>query len=1020
MKLRRVVSILSMNFVLGVVTFLCVPVFGVMPVMMQPFTLGAPAVTVGQQAYLKAANVDSGDDYGVSLAIDGDTIAVGAIYESSNQTTITNGTTASADNSKFGSGAVYVYKRTGNTWAQEAYLKAANADANDNFGYSVAISGDTIVVGSIGEASNQTTITNGATGSADNSKISPGAAYVFRRTGTTWAEEAYLKAPNCDTWDSFGYSVAISGETIVVGAYGESSNQSTITNGTTASADNSLTNAGAAYVFRRSGVNWAQEAYLKPPNPDSNDYFGYSVAISGETIVVSSQQESSNQTTITNGTTASSNNSASNAGAAYVFRRAGTTWAQEAYLKAANADAGDRFGQSVSISGDTIVIGAQSEASNQTTVTNGPTASADNSRPGAGAAYVFKRVGTIWSEEAYLKAPNPDAGDTFGYSVGISGDTIVVGSRYESSNQKTITNGTAASMDNSSASSGAAYVFKRTGSNWVQAAYIKAPNADAGDFFGYGVAISGDTLAVTAYAEGSNQNTITNGATASANNSKASSGAAYVFQISAPWQEEAYLKAPNVDANDNFGSSVAISTDTLIVGAYGESSNQTTITNGTSASADNSVNSAGAAYVFRRVGTAWAQEAFLKAPNPDAGDYFGQSVSISGDTAVVGACYEDSNQTTITNGTSASADNSLIDSGAVYVFKRTGTTWAQEAYIKAPNPAGNNKFGWSVSVDGDTIAVGAIGESSNQTTITNGTTASSDTSSTSSGAVYVFKRTGSNWAQEAYIKAPNADSYDNFGRSVAISNDTIIAGAYAEGSNQTTITNGTTASADNSKAQAGAAYIFRRTGGIWAQEAYLKPPNPDAGDYFGFSVAIDRETAVVGAWLESSNQATITNGTTASANNSKVSAGAAYVFKRTGTTWAQEAYLKPTNTDANDNFGNSVAIYGDTVVVAALNESSKLTSIINGPTASSDNSLSSAGAVYVFTRAGSIWSQAAYLKAPVLHSVDQYGSWVAISNDTIVVGASREASNQNTITNGPGASSNTSKSLAGAAYVIEK
>ena len=413
-----------------------------------------------QQAYVKAPNAEADDYFGSSVAVSGDTVVVGAAYEDSNLTTITNGTTASADNSAAQAGAVYVFTRSGSTWTQQAYLKAPNAETNEFFGTSVAVSGDTVVVGAPFESSNQTTITNGTTASANNSAPSAGAAYVFTRSGTNWTQQAYLKAPNAGAGDYFGYSVAVSGDTVVVGAYGEDSNQTTITNGTTASADNSASYAGAAYVFTRSGTNWTQQAYLKAPNAGTNDEFGSSVAVSGDTVVVGSLYEASNQTTITNGATASADNSAAQAGAVYVFTRSGTTWTQQAYLKAPNAEAGDQFGYSVAVSGDTVVVGAYVEASNQTTITNGSTASADNSAFAAGAAYVFTRSGTTWTQQAYLKAPNAEAGDSLGYSVAVSGDTVVVAAPSESSNQTNITNGATASADNSATNAGAAYVFK--------------------------------------------------------------------------------------------------------------------------------------------------------------------------------------------------------------------------------------------------------------------------------------------------------------------------------------------------------------------------------------------------------------------------------------------------------------------------------------------------------------------------------------------------------------------------------
>jgi hypothetical protein len=486
-------------------------------------------------------------------------------------------------------------------------------------------------------------------------------------------------------------------------------------------------------------------------------------------------------------------------------------WYQEAYLKASNADAQDQFGKSASISGDTIVVGAPSESSNQTTITNGSTASGDNTVQSSGAAYVFKRTGSNWAQEAYLKAPNAEPYDNFGYyGTSISGDTIVVGAPYESSNQTTITNGPTASGDNTALGSGAAYVFKRTGSNWAQEAYLKAPNAHQYDAFGYTASISGDTIVVGAPGESSNQTTITNGPTASSNISAPGSGAAYVFKrTGSNWTQEAYIKASNSDQDDEFGVTTSVSGDTIVVGAPYESSNQTTITNGSTASSDNTLTHSGAAYVFKRTGSNWAQEAYLKAPNADMSDWFGVVPSISGDTIVVGAFGESSNQTTITNGSTASSDNSLIDSGAAYVFKRTGSNWAQEAYLKAPNVHAHDWFG-GASISGDTIVVGASNESSNQTTITNGSTASSDTSAPSSGAAYVFKRTGSNWAQEAYLKAPNADAGDGYEGSLSISGDTIVLGAPRESSNQTTITNGSTASSDNSLTNSGAAYVVRR------------------------------------------------------------------------------------------------------------------------------------------------------------------------------------------------------------------
>ena len=174
--------------------------------------------------------------------------------------------------------------------AQQAYLKASNAEAHDYFGFSVAVSGDTVVVGAPGESSTATGV-NGD--QSDNSAIEPGAAYVFVRTGGIWSQQAYLKASNTGAGDTFGYRVAISGDTIVVGAIWEASNATGV-NGN--QSDNSAVGSGAAYVFVRSGTTWSQQAYLKASNTEADDQFGYSVAVSGDTVVVGAPYEDSNAT----------------------------------------------------------------------------------------------------------------------------------------------------------------------------------------------------------------------------------------------------------------------------------------------------------------------------------------------------------------------------------------------------------------------------------------------------------------------------------------------------------------------------------------------------------------------------------------------------------------------------------------------------------------------------------------------------------------------------------------------------
>ena len=460
-----------------------------------------------------------------------------------------------------------------------------------------------------------------------------------------------------------------------------------------------------------------QQAYAKASNTAANDQFGYSVAISGDTVVVGAWLEDSSATGVDGN---QADNSATNSGAAYVFVRDGTTWTQQAYLKASNTAANDQFGWSVAIFGDTIVVGANLEDSNATGVGGNE---ADNSASAAGAAYVFVRSGTTWSQQAYLKASNTAGNDQFGTTVAISGDTVVVGAPGEDSNATGVDGNQA---DNSASASGAGYVFVRSGTTWSQEAYLKASNTGAADQFGSSSAIAGDTLLVGSPGEDSNATGIDGN---QASNSASASGAAYVFVRSGTWSQQAYVKASNTGVDDAFGSSVSISGDTALVGAIQEDSNATGV-NGNQA--NNTETNSGAAYVFVRGGSTWSQQAYLKATNTGLNDSFGRSVAVSGDLVLVGAYGEDSNATGVDGD---QEDESAQDAGAAYAYWRAGTTWTPEAYLKASNAFTFDNFGWSVALSGDTFAIGAIGEDSNATGIDGN---QGDNSAGSSGAAYAF------------------------------------------------------------------------------------------------------------------------------------------------------------------------------------------------------------------------------------------------------------------------------------------
>jgi drug/metabolite transporter superfamily protein YnfA len=475
---------------------------------------------------------------------------------------------------------------------------------------------------------------------------------VFDRGGSLLDQVVYGKASNAEAGDFFGRAVALSGDTLAVGASGEHSNATGV-NGN--QDDNSAAFSGAVYIFVRRGTVWTQQAYLKASNTEMFDGFGDRIALSGDTLAVASQGESSSATGIDGN---QADNSAPSAGAVYVFVRDGTTWTQQAYVKASNSGAADRFGASVALSGNTLAVGAILESSSATGINGNQ---ADNSAQEAGAVYIFVRDGARWTQQAFIKASNTDAGDHFGDTVALSGDTLAVGA-LEASGATGI-NPVNGQADNSARYAGAVYVFVRRDTSWTQQAYIKASNTETNDEFGRSIALSGDTLAVGAAGESSDARGV-NGD--QGNNNAPSSGAVYVFvRNSLTWTQQAYLKASNSEAYDAFGASVALAGDTLAVGAIGEASLAIGIDGN---QLDNSGSTVGAAYVFVRGGTTWEQRAYVKASNPNSEDNYGLAIALSGNTLVVGTMFERSGATGI-NPLNGQADNGSPSAGAVYVFR---------------------------------------------------------------------------------------------------------------------------------------------------------------------------------------------------------------------------------------------------------------------------------------------------------------------------------------------------------------
>ncbi|MEM9461307.1 MAG: DUF4215 domain-containing protein [Myxococcota bacterium] len=488
--------------------------------------------------------------------------------------------------------------------------------------------------------------------------------------GTLAEAVGYFKASNTDAGDEFGGSVALSddGNTFAVGAVWEDSSAREVDGD---QADNSAENAGAVYVFARSGMNqWSQQAYLKASNAEEYDFFGHSVALSGDgnTLVVGAIGEDSRARGVGGD---QDDNSDTDAGAVYVFVRNGMDqWSPQAYLKASNTGSHDEFGTSVALSddGNTLAVGAPEEDSDVMGIDGDHNDDNDDAFD-AGAVYIFvrDRMGQ-WSPHAYVKASNTEAYDQFGYSVALSGDgsTLAVGAPEEDSSAR----GVDGEQDNSddATDAGAVYVFVRNGmEQWSQQSYLKASNTEEDDRFGYSVALSddGNTLAVSAVWEDSNAMGTDGG---QADNTVSAAGAVYVFVRSGmgQWAQQAYLKSSSIDELDQFGYSVALADDgnTLAVGAIWESSSARGI-NGDQA--DNSALDAGAVYVFVHNGLdQWSQQAYLKPSNTWADyNFTAAALSSDGHTLVVGAPGESSSATGIGG---EPIDDSIESSGAVYLY----------------------------------------------------------------------------------------------------------------------------------------------------------------------------------------------------------------------------------------------------------------------------------------------------------------------------------------------------------------
>jgi hypothetical protein len=688
----------------------------------------------------------------------------------------------------------------------EKKLSLYFADVADRFGHSVSVNGDILVVGSCDD------------------DIS-GSAYIFyNNQGSVNNWELIRKITPPVATSKFGYSVSVSGDIIIVGTW---------------------SSVHSAYIFSRNqgGTdNWGLVKTLTATGIDEYDKFGASVSISGDIIVVASPYNRAL------------------GGSAYIFLRnqGGTdNWGQVKKITASDSATFDSFGSSVSVSGDIIVVASYSGNS-------------------SGSAYIFSKNqgGTDnWGQVKKITASDSATFDSFGSSVSVSGDIIVVGS-------------------NSNNSSGSAYIFSRNQGgtdNWGQVKKIRASDAAANDQFGWSVSVSGDSIVVGTYGD---------------DDSGAESGSAYIFYRNQGgtdnWGQVKKITASDAAAYNHFGWSVSVSRDTIVVGAYGDDDGgsysgsafifskyqggagnwgqikKITASYGSfglssvsisgdiivvgAQSDDDSGAESGSAYIFSRNqgGTDdWGQVRKIRDPDGRAGDHFGRSVSVSGDIIVVGA---------------EGDDDGGIESGSAYIFSKEGTDyWWFVRKITASDATEYHNFGCSVSISGDIIVVGAL----------------------SPGSAYIFSRNQggtNNWGQVKKITAPDAITRDNFGFSVSVSGDIIVVGAFQDG------------------LSSGSAYIFSRNQGgtdNWGLVRKITASDAAAGDWFGQSVSVSGDIIVVGADGD---------------DDGGSYSGSAYIFYRNqgGTdNWGQVRKITASDAAASDWFGRSVSVSGDIIVVGA-------------------------------------------------------------------------------------------------------
>lgn len=679
--------------------------------------------------------------------------------------------------------------------------------------------------------------------------------YEYNENKTKWNQTHIIRGSDSVQDDSFGANLSLLNDRLIVGA------------------PNHENEKGAVYVFEFNGINWQQVAKLMAADATVDSRFGSSISHDGNLIVIGANSDDAN---------------GNDSGAAYVFELKNNQWIQNSKLVPDDASSGDFFGGNVSLSDNRVLISA-----------NGDDENGNNS----GAAYIFEYDLIQWNQTQKLTASDGESGDNFSISVSLSGSRALIGA-YRN------------------AEGGSAYIYDLINDHWVETASLVPDNGQTNDNFGYSVHLLNNTAIIGGY-----RSMVT--------------GSVYVFELNSDhWNQVAELKADDGEGGDEFGFSVYYDPDHIVIGARSDN--------------DNGFNS-GSVYIFERNNKQWLQSTKLSAGESSYRDWFGSAVALSGDLALVGSTND--------------GDNGL-GSGSVYFYENIQGKWVFRDKLYPNNPMQGEFFGKSISISGNKAVIGAdysayifeyindqwiqtanlIPEDREPVTfaqsvlLSNNTAFISDPSPIDKGYLYIFEFSNNQWSQDSLISANDGHNADRFGSSLSTFGNKVLIGS---------------AWNDENGSLSGSAYVFESINDQWQQTAKFFPNESTPAQYFGASVSLYDDIALIG---------------TPSFSFDALSTGAAYFFNYddNSDTWLQTAKLVADDAMIGDTFGSSVYLQNNMALVGASN---------------GDGTSIDTGKIYRYEFTGQQWQQVDEIFSVDSSFADLFGSAISYSNDRILVGS---------------------------------